>query len=154
MAAKKAETVRKITIKEVFGDKAAVRAAVEKAKNGQAHLFTVIGVVNGAKPGSTQLGDYCKLVGDFEAVNLATGEVKQSSACILPNFLGDPIAAAVQRPNAESVQFAITIGAKADPKSLTGYTYTGESVLPPSDHSPIAMLRKQLEEQKLLPAPK
>lgn len=150
----KANQIRKITIKEVFGDKKAVRDLAEKMKGKVAPLFNVIGVVDGVKPGSTDKGDYIKLIGTFEATNLETGETFQSGACILPNFLSDGIGAAMMRPNANSVQFALTIGAKTDEKSVTGYVYTGENLLPPSEHSPLVALRSQLEKEKLLPAPK
>ena len=150
----KATQVRKITIKEVFGDKNAVKALAEKAKGKVAGLFNVIGVVDGVKPGSTDKGDYIRLIGTFEATNLETGEVFQSGAAILPNFLSDGIGAAMMKPNASAVQFALTVGAKTDEKSVTGYVYTGENLLPPSEHSPLVMLKSELEKQKLLPAPK
>lgn len=150
--ANKANQVRKITIKEVFGDRAAVRACAEKAKGKVANLFSIVGVVDGVKPGSTDKGEYLRLIGTFEATNLESGEVFQSGAAILPNFLSEGVGAALMRPNASAVQFAIVIGAKTDEKSVTGYVYTGENLMPPSEHSPLVALKGQLE--KLLPAPK
>lgn len=153
MAQKAPGTLRKITVREIGWKRDAVQEAVIKAKK-EIQLCTVMGVVNGVKPGSTDKGDFAKLVGDFKAVNLETGEAFTSQACILPNFIGDGVAAAIMRPNAESVQFALTIGAKPDEKSVTGYVFTAQSLIPPSESSPLAMLEKTLAEQKLLPAPK
>lgn len=150
----KATQIRKITIKEVFGDRKTVLEAAVAAKGKIANLFSVIGVVDGVKPGSTDKGDYLRLIGQFEATNLDTGQIYSSGACILPNFIGDGIGAALLRPNAQSVQFAIVLGAKTDEKSVTGYVYTGDSLLPPSEHSPLVALRATLADQKLLPAPK
>ena len=143
---------RKITIKEIVGDKTVIKERVVAAKGKPIKLFNVVGIASGAKPGSTQMGDYLKLVGDFEATNLETGEVSQSGACILPNFVTDGIGAALMRPNAESVEFALTIGAKPDEKSVTGYQYTCESLLPPSEHTPLVALKAKLGG--LLAAPK
>lgn len=153
MSEKKAEQLRKITTKEVGWERAAVAEKVIKAGK-PVLLYTVIGVVNNFKPGSTTMGDFAKLVGEFEAINLETGAVFQSSACILPNFIGDGIAGALSRPNAEAVQFAITIGAKPDAKSVTGFVYTADNALPPSPHSPLAQLKAQIATEKLLPKPK
>lgn len=151
--AQKAQQLRKITTRDVGFPRADVQAAVIKAAK-PVQLYTLLGVVNGVKPGSTSMGDFAKLVGEFEATNLTTGEVFTSGAAILPNFIGDNIAAAIMRPNAESVQFAITVGAKPNDKSVTGFEYTVDSGMPPSEHSPLALLKKQVSEQKLLPSPK
>lgn len=152
MAQAKATELRKITTKEIGWTRADVQAAAIKA--GKAiQLYTLIGVVNGVKPGSTSMGDFAKLLGEFEAVNLSTGETFHSGTAILPNFIGDNIAAAVMR-GAESVQFAITVSAKPDEKSVAGFVYAVESGMAPSEHSPLAQLRNQVREQKLLPSPK
>lgn len=150
--AQKAEQLRKITTRDVGFTRTHVQEMVIAAKK-PVKLYTVLGIVNGARPGSTDKGDFVKLVGDFEATNLETGEVFESQMCILPNFVGDPIGAAVHRPNSESVQFAVTIGAKPDEKSVTGYVFTSDNAMPPSAHSPLAVLKAELVEQKLLPAP-
>lgn len=150
--AKGTNHVRKITTKVVGFDLEAVRAALGNKEDVQ--LYTILGVVNGAKPGATDKGDYVRLIGDFKATNLQTGEVFTSNAAILPNFIGEAIGMATMKPGAEGVQFALTMCAKKAPKSVAGFEYTAESALPPSPHSPLAMLEQQIKDQKLLPSPK
>lgn len=148
--------LRKITGKGVGFNLASVRAALDALPKGkdEAPLYTVLGIVNGARPGASELGDYVRLVGDFKATNLSTGDVYVSTVAILPNFVGEAIGMAAMRPDSQGVQFALTMFAKKVPDSVVGFEYTCEDALPPSESSPLAMLEKQLNEQKLLPAPK
>lgn len=149
---KAGKALRKITTKTVGFTLDAVREAL--GKNKETRLYSVIGVVTGARPGVTDKGEFLTLMGDFKATNLVTGEVFVSGKAILPGFVGDPIGMAALKPNADGVQFALTIGAEVDAKSVAGFQYTAESLLPPSPHSPLAQLEQTLADQKLLPAPK
>lgn len=152
----KTNQARKITTAVVGFNLEAVRAALESLKKDEteAPLYTIIGIVNGAKPGATDKGDYVRLVGSFKATNLHTGDVYQSGVCILPNFLGEPLGMAAMKPGAQGVQFALTMKAKKAPKSVAGFEYTAESVLPVAAHDPLAVLEETLKADKLLPAPK
>ncbi|NBW68602.1 MAG: hypothetical protein EBR47_07960 [Betaproteobacteria bacterium] len=109
------EMLRKITIKNCGFDVQTVKMAIEGKKS--ADLLKIAGV-----PGQTDKGSYLLLQGEFRAVNLITGEVFESSSCILPNFISDRLAGALQV--SEQVEFALMISAKSNPSSVTGYEYT------------------------------
>lgn len=102
-------------------------------------LYTIIGVAVGVKRGTSDYGDWVALVGQFEAVNLETGERFASANAFLPDVAHGLIEA--QLGNSQSVQFAFTIGARVDDSSSVGYTYTAEPILPPDHKDPLEELR-------------
>lgn len=115
------EALRKLTIKTAGFDIAATKEAVDAGK-GKAALLNIAGIVNSAKPGQTDKGEYLKLIGDFRAVNLQTGEQFESSQAILPNFIADQFAGILSQSG--TVEFALQIGAREDKSSVTGYQFT------------------------------
>ena len=153
-----AEFLRKITIRNCGFDSASILKAVTVIAadgksvefNGTAQLLRVWGRSTDAKPGQTDTGAYVKLVGDFHAMNLATGERFKSGALILPNFISEPMAGALRESPA--IEFALEIGAKGDPTSATKYVF---SVRELREAEPVGAM-KELESLALaaLPAPK
>ena len=152
--------LRRITVRDVLGkafmsDLAAHLAAAKAKKLG---LMRVIGVASRAKPGSTDKGDYVRFIGRFKATNLQTGEVFQSSQCILPNFIGEQIHAAMTAGRAAGIeglehqnesQFAFDIGAHYEESSVTKYVYDVASLIPPSQTDALAMLESTLKLPQL-----
>ena len=121
-----AEMLRKITIKNCGFDKAAIRALLKDQDS--VELLRVVGNTTSATPGQTDLGEFVKLGGTFKAVNIQTGEVFDSSTCILPNFVSEQLAAALQ--SSPEVDFGLSIGAKVA-ESVTGYEYTVRPLVEP-----------------------
>lgn len=142
----KTELQRKITVKGCGWGKDEIMAVLTKApaevvegkitKPAEYHssvdLVKVVGVVGAAKPGSTEVGDkiseYLKLIGDFTAVNLSSGEMFRAPTCILSDVVSGPIKAALDA-GADEVQFAVMISAKYDSKAATGYVFSTKPLL-------------------------
>ena len=116
-----AQILRKITIKNCGFTKTDVRQLVN-ADNPVANLIKILGITSSARPGQTDTGDYLRLIGQFRAVNMQTGEEFDSSQCILPSFISDYIADALSRSS--EVEFAVMVGAQYEPTSVTEYMYT------------------------------
>jgi len=114
------EMLRKLTLKNTGFDVATIKLALEGKRS--VELIKIAGVTTKAQPGQTDKGEYLKLIGEFRAVNLISGEVFESGVCLLPNFISDRIAGALNV--SEQVEFALAIGAKANPGSVTGYEFT------------------------------
>ena len=148
-------TVRDVVGKAYMGDLASHLAKASGKKLG---LMRVIGVANRAKPGSTDKGDYVRFIGRFKATSLITGEIYQSSQCILPNFIGEQIHAAMTAGGAAGLagleaqaesQFAFDIGAHFEESSVTKYVYTVASLIPPSQTDALAMLEASIKVPQL-----
>lgn len=115
------ELLRKITISTCGFDKTAINAAIAQNGGVETDLLKIAGVTTKATPGQTDKGEFVKLMGEFRAINLVSGELFNSAACILPNFVSDAIAAALEQSN--EVEFALMISAKPNPRSVTGYEF-------------------------------
>ena len=114
-------------------------------------LYTIIGMAQGIKEGTSDYGDWVGLLGQFEAVNRDTGERFASANVFLPDVAQDLIVAQL-KGGSQNVQFAFTIGARVDDTSTVGYTYTAEPILAPDQKDPLEELRQtaflQLEAPK------
>jgi hypothetical protein len=124
------EMLRKLTIRTCGFDTATVKMALGSEPS--VSLLRIAGIAQEGQPGQTDKGEYLKLKGEFRAVNMVTGEMFEAATAILPSFITDRIAAAIK---AGPVEFALEIGVKSDPSSVTGYQYTAQPLVDakPSD---------------------
>lgn len=124
-----AEILRKLTIKSAGLTVEAIKESLISGKDAEGKatyhasrdLLKIAGIVSSAKPGSTDKGEYLKLIGQFTAINLVTGETFNASQCILPDFVTAPMGDALKQ-NGE-VQFGVLIAAKHAPTAVTGYQF-------------------------------
>ncbi|WWT39187.1 ssDNA binding protein [Enterobacteria phage PRDteal] len=116
---------------------------------GNTALASIYGRVRGKKVGQSTFGDFIKFEGEFEGVNIATGEVFRSGALILPKVLESLLAGAVDGEN--TVDFAVEIWAKPSEKGNTGYEYGIKPLIEPAASDELAALRNQVKAA--LPAP-
>lgn len=148
--------IRKITIKEIVGNvgkgdnfKRLVAQPRDAQQRGETVWFLdILGSVTGLKSGATDLGEFCKLLGTFEATNLETGEVHRSGCCILPNFLGDQLASAVSGADSP-VTFGVRIGAHYDDQAAMKFVYDTMSLSDTSQNDPLAALKAERERALL-----
>lgn len=118
--------IRKITIK-TCGDFTVkrIKEVMEAAKleDGKSvPLLKIAGMSSGASVGQTDKGQFTKLSGSFVGTDMTTGELYQSGVCILPEFIGAQIGAAILQSK-NPVQFAFQIEAKRKDNSITGYEF-------------------------------
>lgn len=148
--------IRKLTAKSVCGK-------IEKPTK-ITRLFSVFGIATKTKTGSSDYGTWTALVGRFEAINIATGEVFEAPQCFLPEPLNTMIAEALdeveetedddgnvttERVN-KSLGFSVEIGIKPSDVPI-GYEYTTKENVKADVDDPLAALRETT--QKTLPAP-
>lgn len=131
------QIIRKITIK-TCGDftvkriKELLLAAGGRDENGNpkmpddgttVDLLKVAGMATSASTGQTDKGQFTRLTGTFVGTDLITGELYQSGQCILPEYIGSQLGAALLMADDTAVQFAFKIGAKAKENAITGYEF-------------------------------
>jgi hypothetical protein len=148
----KIETVRKITLGACGAQPDLEQIAKLQKSGGTQPLLDVYGVATKYKPGQSNFGEYIAFLGQFRAVRHADKQAFESGKILLPKMLEESLWG-VMGTEVSNVQFAFRIGVKYDKKSATQYSYTAESLLPPSESDPVAMLEKQLSG-KLLSAPR
>lgn len=117
----------------------------------QVDLFAVYGVATGTKTGSSNFGDWLAFIGDFEGVDIATGEVSRSPVCFLPEPAQGMLEAALLK-NENGVEFSFIIGVKPNKTSTTGYEYTVKPVVASKQNDALEKLRGATTQA--LPAPK
>jgi hypothetical protein len=110
---------RKLTLRTIGLTKGAIGKALPE--KGAIALARFAGETSEAKTGQTDKGEFVRLIGQFFAVNLITGEQFTSSQAILPTFISEPLAAALR--TSESVGFSIEISAEPDERSAVGYRF-------------------------------
>jgi hypothetical protein len=119
------EILRKITIKTCGNFTIArIKEVMEAAKlaDGQSvPLLKIVGESTGAKTGQTTHGMFTRLSGSFVGTDMTTGALYQSGQCILPEFIGAQLGAALSQ--GESVRFAFQIEARRKDNAITGYEF-------------------------------
>lgn len=115
------EILRKLTLKNC-GLSVAVIKEHCTPESTSVELLRVVGITTSAKPGQTDKGEYLRLMGDFRAVSMLTGEAFTSAQCILPSFISETLGEALK--TSPRVEFALSIGAKFDSSAVTGYVFT------------------------------
>lgn len=104
-------------------------------EGGEVQLLKVAGMATSASTGQTDKGQFTRLTGQFIGTDLTTGELYQSGQCILPEYIGSQLGAALLSMDGKAVQFAFQIAAKRKDNALTGYEYTVQPLVEsqPSD---------------------
>jgi hypothetical protein len=146
--------INKITLKTVGIDDPESLVLTGKKKNIPA--MRVYGLLRTATEKITDIGKSMTLTGDFEAVNLQTGEVFKSGKAYLPTIAEGPICEMLFQAQATdpkaSVKFALDVTVSYfESKFPKGAKYTwGVTSLfdTPEDCDPLSEIRK------MLPAPK
>jgi len=131
---------------------------------GQPHKKLAIARIYGKASGTKTQEDKVKgevhtaIVGNFEGVNLETGEVFRSGKLYLPKGVHEMVESAAKKLEAEgegdSVQFALEIYAVSATNPI-GYSYEAKPLVKAAVADDLETLRSQLPEvpkQKALPA--
>lgn len=146
----KPELCKKLTTKGVMGD----RVSSADVKDGPVQLYSIIGICNGFKTGSSQYGDWVGFTGQFEAQRFADGQRFVAPVSFIPEPASGMMLSALEQANKRgeeaNLQFAFIIGAKKSNAAI-GFEYTVEPVLKASQNDMLAELRNQIAPR--LPAP-
>jgi hypothetical protein len=157
------QLLRKISRATVIGDNTSVMEKCLANKETIHPLYKVYGFATGTRkdtdierkeddkrPG---FGSWECLIGQFEAVNLDTGEVFRSGQCFLPQFAIDMVSGQFG-DGVERVKFAFEVGAKFDATTPTKYTYQVAPLLDVAEDDPLKAIAAMVEKPAQLTAPK
>ena len=75
-------------------------------------LCTFLGTVTATEIKTTTIGDSVRFIGQFEAIDLETGESARGSSLYLPGHAETVVADAFTSANGRPIQFAINVGLK------------------------------------------
>jgi len=149
-----ATIVKKIATKTVLGGPTNIR----KMEDGP--IMRIMGIMRGTQTGEGDNGPWTAFIGNFQAVNLTTGEIFVAAKAFLPGAAGEMIEqawnAAQEGENpAENLKFAFDIKKLTDDTSAVGYIYTAVPLVEAKEDDPLAALASTLPPlpQLALPAP-
>lgn len=144
----------KITISQIGGNP--TRAKSEKKRVAVCQIY---GIATGLKAVDAPNGDtFIAILGNFEAVNMETGDVYRSGTMYLPSGFHEVIQSQLEslaenregRSDKPQVEFALAIDAEPA-NNPSGYSYVARSLVPPAKADPLSALRAQAH--KALPPP-
>lgn len=144
------EMLKKMSAKNVMGG----RVRLGDGDN-ERDLYTIFGLANGLKNGSSDFGDWIALMGQFKAIRAGDGAVFYSAKAFLPDVAQDMIVAAVKSAQEDdrnaSVEFAYVIGIR-ESDTATGYEYTCRPLIEQRADA-LASLESRLVGKLALPNP-
>ena len=148
MTSKAVNLIAKLTLK-TMGVQPAVNS-IDVATD----LCAVYGRADRMELGSTTFGEYTKFKGQFEAQNIANGELYQSGVLIVPEIVSNLIAGALEANEGQAVEFAFIVSAIPDKKEGgRGYQFTAKPLMQEQKSDPLAQLRNKVSGQVSLNAP-
>lgn len=144
-----AQILKKITTKTVCGK--VDKKSVINSEGDPIWMMVILGRATRRLAQSSDLGEYIRFKGTFEATNIETGEVFKSMNLIVPPIAEDIIEEGFAAEGVNAVEFALKLGVRRDDDSVSGYQWVAESVKKAAEGDPLAALRSELVEQKVLP---
>lgn len=127
--------VKKLTRKSVIGSPPKIEEPTS--------LYTIYGVANGTRHSMEDtrgFGEWCALLGTFEAKRTSDGEVFAAPQCFLPEPMNTMIAQQIDSGEVESVQFAFEICVNPS-DSPVGYEWAAKPIVAPTLSDPLQDLR-------------
>lgn len=149
--------ITKMTVKGVGAN-----PAKAKADNQKTPLCRIYGTASGVVHKVDNRGEpITGITGNFEGVNLETGEVYKSGVLYLPGGIHEMLLNAVDqgedddkgKPVYNSVNFAFDISAVPATNPI-GYSYEASQLIEATTADPMAEIRGALPDLPALPAPK
>lgn len=136
--------LKKLGAKQIVGN---VKQAVKDfcANDGdKVSLYTIFGVANGVKTGTSNYGDWTAFQGKFEATNYVDGASYASNQAFIVEPLQSMLMGALQE--SDSVQFAITVDVKRRDDLNQGYEYLVTPHMQTQENDPLAHLRAHVPQ--------
>lgn len=111
-------------------------------------LATIYGVIRGKKLGQSNFGDFITFSGEFEGINLETGEVFRSGNMILPKMMESMLAGSFDEGAKDiSIEFGVKIGVVPSDKGNTGYEYTISPLIETAPSDALLQLRNMAKKK-------
>ena len=143
--------IAKLSMKGM-GAQPAVRSVEKGESYAIAHLY---GSASKHDVVTTTFGDSVRFLGNFEGVNVKTGEHYRAGKAFLPSIVSEILADAVDKlEDGQSVDFAFEIGVEYSEKGNTGYSYTVKPLVKLQESDSLSHLRELSQKaMAALPAP-
>lgn len=111
-------------------------------------LARIFGIAKKHDVVSTAFGDSPRIIGEFEGVNLATGEAFKATKAFLPNVIAEIMVNALdaREEGDEALEFAIEIGAQYSEKGGHGYAYTVKPLVKTKSRDALSHLREVVKQ--------
>lgn len=123
---------------------------VAKVTNSRTAIAHIYGIASGCKPAkNTATGDvHYPLIGQFEAVNLQTGEVFGSGKLFLPAGIHEMLSSMfLENEAADPVKFGLEISSEPA-KNPIGYSYSARPLIESTVNDPLTEMRLSIGEQR------
>lgn len=135
------QLLKKMSAANIVGKVKTVVADLCETDLAVADLYTIYGTANGIQTGEHATnGPWTAFLGNFEAVNLITGELSKSGKAFLQSPLGEMMEAALR--DADEVSFSCTIRVKRRDDLAVGYEYLVEPHIEATQADPLAHIRQ------------
>lgn len=141
--------LKKLSVKTVYGKPA---FAKEDADGTEISVMQVFGQAQGVKAGTSNFGEWEALTGNFEAVNIDTGEAYRAAQLFLPDLAHEPLVMAMKANPDTPIDFAIEITARKDSTVAVGYSYGMKTLIETETADPLRALREKAQKQLAAPA--
>ncbi len=148
-----AKYTKKITAARMCG------GVIPKPEPGQTiWLFSLYGQIEKIEVGSTEYGDFLRLVGDFLGDSFTTGETVAATSAILPSIAEQIVRNQLSavgfgaEDGPKTVTFAMDIGVEFSKAGAAGYTWVVKPV-GASKKSPLQMYREAIKARRLSSQP-
>lgn len=138
--------LKKVSVSTVLNLKS--KGIRELCSSGEVAIMRIMGIVNKAEADEGDNGTFIRFRGEFNAVNLVTGEDCMSTVAFLPSpideLLHQQIVKSTDENGNAAIQFAFEITVKESEKSTTGYEYDVNSLLETKVSDPLQALKASL----------
>lgn len=136
--------LKKLGAKQIMGN---VKKAVQDYcpnDGDKVTLYTIFGVANGIKTGTTNYGPWTAFQGQFEAQNHVDQNAYASNQAFIPEPLQSMLMGALEK--SETVQFAITVDVKRRDDLNVGYEFLPTPHIQTQENDPLAHLRSSVPQ--------
>lgn len=140
---------RKLSTKTITGlTVAQLREHASKVPNKP--LYTIMGIATGKKAGESANGPWEALTGNFLAIN-HKGEKLRSGTLFMEKAAHELVSAALDVN--ESVEFGFNVMIREDESAATGYVYSAETIVEPTEDDPLEKMLASIDTKRLAAIP-
>jgi len=140
--------LKKLSTKIILGG--VTPDAPPKDHKGPKWLLQIIGICTGRFDDSSDYGPYTAMLGDFQGVNLETGEeFRTQTKCFMPDVVTLPVVGKLGMDGVTSVSFGYRVGVLRDETAATKYIYVADPIASIAQSDPLGQLIETVKQGQL-----
>lgn len=113
-------------------------------------LYRIAGICTGKEDGESDYGHYVSMLGEFQGINLETGEeFRTQTKCYMPDVVCYPVINRLGMDGVSSVSFAYKVGVQRDESAATNYVYVAEPIAALEQSDPLGALLEKIDKPQL-----